>query len=376
MDEKRALALAKKAIEQGNKAAGRRFLLQAIRANVRSETAWLWLSAIVDDPTKERECLERVVKINPDNEIARHHLAKLDRVRPSPESAPQPSKVPRQEPFVLPDSPPKKSKKKPNVMIWFMLLCILIGVLCCVVAYVVGNLSMENEKEYYVEYTEAKAGRVAALDVVFSVRVTPERAEEILRLEWKRYMKRKAPTGDVLVTAWYSSTGDYRDEEPIPLTDGSSRLVYRQNTKELMTWKEFMQATTPRSPSEVLDVSFDIELRLDQKGRARVEGTTNLPSGMSLMITIGGKINQYQAQDQIIVKNGKFSSEWFSDYRQPGNKLLPGTYSIRITSPLAELQPKEVQNVIGNRGERMGGSFVRLGEYGNRVDFSEDFVIP
>ena len=77
MDEMQVLRLAREAITQGDKAAGRRLLGQAIGINPRSETAWLWLSAIEDDPSHERECLERVLKINPNNLVARQHLEKL-----------------------------------------------------------------------------------------------------------------------------------------------------------------------------------------------------------------------------------------------------------------------------------------------------------
>ena len=91
MEEHRALNLATEAIKQGDTAAGQRFLLQAIKANGRSEKAWLWLSAIVDDPAKERDCLNRVLAINPDNEVAQRHLAKLDQAQgQEPETAPQP----------------------------------------------------------------------------------------------------------------------------------------------------------------------------------------------------------------------------------------------------------------------------------------------
>jgi hypothetical protein len=65
MDEIEILRSAREAIKQGDKVAGRRLLGQAIGINPHSETAWLWLSAIVDDPGRERECLERVLQINP-----------------------------------------------------------------------------------------------------------------------------------------------------------------------------------------------------------------------------------------------------------------------------------------------------------------------
>jgi DNA segregation ATPase FtsK/SpoIIIE-like protein len=77
MDETQALRRAREAIKQGDKATGQRLLLQVIKANPHNEVAWLWLSAIIDDPAKERDCLERVLAINPDNEVAQMHLTRL-----------------------------------------------------------------------------------------------------------------------------------------------------------------------------------------------------------------------------------------------------------------------------------------------------------
>lgn len=65
MDEAETLNLAKEAIRGGNKQTARQLLVDLLHAHPRNETAWLWLSAVVDDPAKERECLERVLKINP-----------------------------------------------------------------------------------------------------------------------------------------------------------------------------------------------------------------------------------------------------------------------------------------------------------------------
>jgi hypothetical protein len=90
MDEMRSLRLAKSAIQRGDKASGQELLIQLLRAepsDQAAETAWLWLSAIVDDPALEEECLEQVLEINPGNETARRHR---DRLHPR-DSAPEPT---------------------------------------------------------------------------------------------------------------------------------------------------------------------------------------------------------------------------------------------------------------------------------------------
>jgi hypothetical protein len=69
------------AIKAGDKAAGQRFLVEVLRADPKSEAAWLWMAVTLDDPQKKRECLQRALQINPGNDIARKGLAQL---APSP----------------------------------------------------------------------------------------------------------------------------------------------------------------------------------------------------------------------------------------------------------------------------------------------------
>jgi hypothetical protein len=75
------LQRARESIQQGDKTTAQQLLLQVIKADPCHETAWLWLSAIVDDQARKRECLERVMAINPLNEVARSRLQRLDRLQ-------------------------------------------------------------------------------------------------------------------------------------------------------------------------------------------------------------------------------------------------------------------------------------------------------
>jgi hypothetical protein len=63
MEEAQILHTAQEAIRQGNREAGRRLLAQLLRVNPRNEAAWLWLSAVVDDPEQERECVQRALRL-------------------------------------------------------------------------------------------------------------------------------------------------------------------------------------------------------------------------------------------------------------------------------------------------------------------------
>jgi hypothetical protein len=57
------LQTAQEAIRQGHRELGRQLLARLLRANPRNEAAWLWLSAVVDDPDQERECVQRAMRL-------------------------------------------------------------------------------------------------------------------------------------------------------------------------------------------------------------------------------------------------------------------------------------------------------------------------
>jgi hypothetical protein len=57
-------------------------LNQAITLAPNNERAWLWLSAVVEGIERQRECLNRVLEINPSNAFARAGLSFLNHLRP------------------------------------------------------------------------------------------------------------------------------------------------------------------------------------------------------------------------------------------------------------------------------------------------------
>lgn len=73
------------AIQSGDRARGRQLLLELLDDGERNETAWLWLSRVVDDADDERVALENVLTLNPHNEEARRRLDEL--LAPAPQTA-------------------------------------------------------------------------------------------------------------------------------------------------------------------------------------------------------------------------------------------------------------------------------------------------
>ena len=88
-DAKRLLAQGVAAAKAGQRTQAYNLLLDAVELDQRSELAWLWLSAVTDNPDDQRTCLENVITINPGNAVARKRLAAIG----SPGAGAQPSTV-------------------------------------------------------------------------------------------------------------------------------------------------------------------------------------------------------------------------------------------------------------------------------------------
>ena len=80
------------AIRSGDKARGRTLLAQVLRIDPRNETAWLWMASVAETPERRRECLERALAINPNNEGAHRALKALS--DPPPSRAPHDASAP------------------------------------------------------------------------------------------------------------------------------------------------------------------------------------------------------------------------------------------------------------------------------------------
>jgi hypothetical protein len=94
---KRAIAAAK----AGRKVEARRLLEMVLDADERNERAWLWLSDVVESDEERIVCLENVLTINPDNDMARKGLVTL-RAAPAVDPSSSPSADQREMPGPTP----------------------------------------------------------------------------------------------------------------------------------------------------------------------------------------------------------------------------------------------------------------------------------
>ena len=103
------------AIKAGDTQRGQEIIAEIIKTDRQNEQAWLWLTQTGITHEQKIKSLQNVLKINPDNEIAKEGLAKLQaarpRAQPPPESEPETASEPPQpqpakpEPESLPPPP-------------------------------------------------------------------------------------------------------------------------------------------------------------------------------------------------------------------------------------------------------------------------------
>ncbi len=90
------------AVRTGQLDVGRQLLARAIQLNPQSETAWIWMSGVVQTDEQRIQCLRQVIAINPNNELALkglRALGALDEPAPPPVQAPPPASVDQPLPF-------------------------------------------------------------------------------------------------------------------------------------------------------------------------------------------------------------------------------------------------------------------------------------
>lgn len=129
-----------------------------------------------------------------------------------------------------------------------------------------------------------------------------------------------------------------------------------------------------QAPSVTIASAFEPKMttRVDTPSTPVIYGSTNLPEGTKLIVTLSRPESKYLAQDDVTVRNGQFRTAGFS---AKGANLNPGTYGIKVTTSLAELQTPAVREVIGSKGEKMTGPLVKRGNLGPTIEYSAAFSV-
>ncbi|CAG0992399.1 Thiol-disulfide oxidoreductase ResA [Anaerolineales bacterium] len=130
------LQFAEQLLREGKKQEARTLLVGYVRNNPSSIRGWWMLSFALTDPKQQIDCVERVLRLNPNYSPARARLEKLKRsvqpsVSPFAESSPSQSAAP----FPAPQKPASRPRRKANSQI---LQYAVLAVMACVAMGVIG----------------------------------------------------------------------------------------------------------------------------------------------------------------------------------------------------------------------------------------------
>jgi len=213
---------------------------------------------------------------------------------------------------------------------------------------------------YQTSYKKPTTCCPAEIHVTFGSEIAPESAEEFLREEIHRALRYFAPVGDIRAWAWRTeSLGENvapsaAEEIEIQLVDGSSYLLYVEETDQIETENTYYRRQfPPADPEKVIEVEIDLRLERNSSKQIRVLGQTNLPDEMILYLGVTNRLTGYEVEDRVTVAEGGFATSWFGDEE---SGLPGGMYLVSVISPLT--QPESVREDIGENGENLSGDRV------------------
>jgi len=106
----------------------------------------------------------------------------------------------------------------------------------------------------------------------------------------------------------------------------------------------------------VKQVTLDVNININQ-GKPIFTVETNLPQNMEFMFTVSND-TRILGQAKANVVDGTVSAGPFS---LQGNPYPSGIYNLDISSPLVQLQPPDVQEILGQNGKNVSGEYISEG---------------
>lgn len=107
-------------------------------------------------------------------------------------------------------------------------------------------------------------------------------------------------------------------------------------------------------------------------GRLVVSGSTNLPDGTELLISVSDDTTGFTAQSRTTAKDGGFSGVPLG----PKSGLAPANYTVEVLMPVSTSQPESVQSIIGRDGSNLSGPLVEAFSWGGKfVKYSFKYTV-
>lgn len=119
---------AQAALLSGDLTRARSHLAQVIQQEPLNVLAWLMLSEVVHEPERQRECLQRVLALEPQNQTAQKRLAALDQPTTVTQAAqpPTPLKLRQPQPIIAPQTPTAATMQPISIISIGLVLLVLL----------------------------------------------------------------------------------------------------------------------------------------------------------------------------------------------------------------------------------------------------------
>jgi hypothetical protein len=115
-----------------------------------------------------------------------------------------------------------------------------------------------------------------------------------------------------------------------------------------------------------------IAAQADSSINPTISGTSNLPDGTALMITVTRSQIGFEGSGKTQVYGGKFQAGPFG----PTTGFTPGLYKLEVMMPIPSVQSNNVREVMGQKGEKLMGALVKQSEFREKyVAYTTSFKI-
>jgi hypothetical protein len=175
---------------------------------------------------------------------------------------------------------------------------------------------------------------------------------------------------DTLGIKWFSDIGFINQD---------GKWLYEEKEVNMGDPLPIPDSMKPKKPEVDKEIAVTLEVTpiISESNKVKIQGKTNLPDDMKLSIKLTNESLEYSAGGNIIVENGQFLSEWFSDTNRPVDRLGAGSYKVFIYSLTANAQDDGVKDILGENARNMTGKHIVFDEVtGNIIKYEMTFKIP
>ncbi|MFN2410864.1 MAG: hypothetical protein ABR539_11280 [Halomonas sp.] len=142
--------------------------------------------------------------------------------------------------------------------------------------------------------------------------------------------------------------------------DEQARETAEAATQEDTASRDADEQSEPAEEMEPLDVRILVSASIGSDRRLQIEGETNLPDDAQLQVIVERELSSVRWRERVDVDQGQFVAGPFG----PGSGLPDGGYSVSVELSEATVQPRAVQQRIGEKGEYLAGELVTQSRHG------------